>query len=264
MGLRSLFLLAFVVLAMIPFAGSMAFITEDLYDDEIFANFFIACKYKFNEVKMKTKKFMKIAVLGVVFALLIIPVSASLADSDGDLYTDDFEELLGTNPEDPGSRPECCGGGSMDSNGNGIPDYVEELAEQNKITGAFSLENIDTELDTDGDGIEDFREFYYYGTDPEKVDTDGDGVSDYDEISKNCCFEHDADNDGDGCTNLQEFEFGTDLNNPEDYHESCFTGAAVSDTEGDSTTLPLGSIVFAALIASAIGFYFISNRKRRI
>ncbi len=259
MGLRTFILLAFVVLAMIPFVGSMAFITEDLYDDEIFANFFIAYKLKFNKMKSKTRKFF---VLAVVFALLIIPVSASLADTDGDMYTDDFEKLLGTNPEDPGSRPECCGGAGTDNNRNGLPDYVEELASTNQITGAFALDQIDPEADTDTDGIPDLKEFYYYGTDPEKKDTDNDGISDYKEISENCCFDHNADNDQDGCTNFQEFEAGTNLNDPKSYDAACFTGAAVQDSE--EGTVPTGTIIFALMIASAIGYYFVSNRKRRV
>jgi hypothetical protein len=37
-------------------------------------------------------------------------------------------------------------------------------------------------IDTDGDGINDFDELYFYNTSPYLADTDSDGVTDYDEI----------------------------------------------------------------------------------
>ena len=36
--------------------------------------------------------------------------------------------------------------------------------------------------DTDGDGIQDRSEIYYYGTDPNRIDTDGDGLGDLQEV----------------------------------------------------------------------------------
>ena len=39
-------------------------------------------------------------------------------------------------------------------------------------------------LDTDGDGLTDFEEINYYGTDPNNADTDGDGVTDGDEVAQ--------------------------------------------------------------------------------
>ena len=65
MGLREIVPIIIMLLIMIPFVGSMAFITQDLYDDEIFENFFIACKYRFNGIKMKSKKYVKFFVLAV-------------------------------------------------------------------------------------------------------------------------------------------------------------------------------------------------------
>ncbi|UJG45006.1 MAG: thrombospondin type 3 repeat-containing protein [Candidatus Heimdallarchaeum endolithica] len=39
-----------------------------------------------------------------------------------------------------------------------------------------------TDVDTDGDGLIDYEEVKYYGTNPRKADTDGDGISDNDEL----------------------------------------------------------------------------------
>ncbi|WP_104033410.1 hypothetical protein, partial [Vibrio jasicida] len=60
----------------------------------------------------------------------------------------------------------------------------------------------DGEVDTDGDGIPDFRE-PELGLDPTNPDTDGDGIPDGQE-----------DNDGDGVSNEDEIAVGLDPNNP--------------------------------------------------
>ena len=39
------------------------------------------------------------------------------------------------------------------------------------------------ELDTDGDGINDYDEMYYYNTNPYLSDTDGDGIPDGKEVA---------------------------------------------------------------------------------
>ncbi len=71
-------------------------------------------------------------------------------DNDGDGLPDSWEEVLGTDPNDP------------DTDGDGIPDGDE---------------------DTDGDGLTNHQEFIY-GTSPVYHDTDGDGVSDGDEVAQ--------------------------------------------------------------------------------
>jgi len=52
-----------------------------------------------------------------------------------------------------------------DANGNGQFDYV------------------DHDLDSDGDGLSNYREFAVLGTDPFNTDSDGDGLSDRDELA---------------------------------------------------------------------------------
>jgi hypothetical protein len=85
-------------------------------------------------------------------------------DSDQDGVPDAVELSLGLDPHNP------------DSNGNGVPDGLEDF---------------------DGDGLPNAYEVLL-GTDPTKPDTNGNGVKDGDE-----------DFDGDGLTNRQEFALGT-------------------------------------------------------
>jgi len=77
-----------------------------------------------------------------------------------------------------------------------------------------------TVTDTDGDGIEDGREFYGFKTDPANADTDGDGLPDGVEINSHRTDPTAVDSDGDGIDDGTEVErHGTDP-----------TGA---DTDGD-------------------------------
>lgn len=88
----------------------------------------------------------------------------------------------------------------------------------------YQITDEDYEIDTDGDGLSDAFE-YQYMTDKKKVDTDGDGLNDYIEVMildynplsidtfndgvKDC----DRDFDNDKLTNIEEINYGTDLNN---------------------------------------------------
>ena len=62
--------------------------------------------------------------------------------------------------------------GSLDSDGDGVPDYVEL---------ANGLDPLESGSDSDGDGLQDLEELVA-GTDPTKADSDGDGVSDLNEL----------------------------------------------------------------------------------
>lgn len=86
---------------------------------------------------------------------------------------------------------------SLDSDGDQVPDYLEELYHSDK-----------NKADTDGDGLSDYEEIFVLRTDPAKKDTDDNGIDDGDE-----------DTDGDGLTNLEELALRT---NP-----------AKADTDGD-------------------------------
>ena len=63
--------------------------------------------------------------------------------------------------------------------------------------------------DSDGDGLTDEEEIYYYGTNPLLADTDHDGLDDRTEVE--LWFDPlEADYDKDGRLDLQEYEEGTD------------------------------------------------------
>ena len=61
----------------------------------------------------------------------------------------------------------------------------------------------DGALDSDGDGIADWREAMVYGTDPNNPDTDGDGIEDAEELALGTNPSA-PDTDGDGLSDLEE------------------------------------------------------------
>ncbi len=83
-----------------------------------------------------------------------------IKDTDGDGVPDSVEELLGTNP------------GSMDTDRDGILDGEE-------IDG---WKTDPLKIDTDGDKLSDYNEVKVYRTDPLNPDTDGDGYQDGEEV----------------------------------------------------------------------------------
>ena len=110
-------------------------------------------------------------------------------DTDGDGLTDQEEEALGTDPEDP------------DEDGDELSDGDEV-----HIYGTDPLND-----DSDDDGLLDGEEIEL-GTDPKKLDTDGDGLSDEEEHeydAKNLKYRAltnplDPDSDEDGLNDGQE------------------------------------------------------------
>jgi len=58
-------------------------------------------------------------------------------------------------------------------------DVIDHVVEASGNQGAF-----DTSKDSDGDGISDFQEQYFYHTSPYLSDTDGDGIPDKKEIDE--------------------------------------------------------------------------------
>ncbi len=172
-------------------------------------------------------------------------------DRDGDLISNDYELLVGTNPDDPNNYP-------PDLDKDGIPDsldddrdgdgvlnvddvFPDDVTEWSDIDGDGLGDNIDP--DRDADGINDIYEVAV-GTDqndptstppdqdadgiPDSIDDDrdGDGVANIDDPFPDDATEWsdidadgigdntDLDIDGDGIDNDYEIQVGTDPNDP--------------------------------------------------
>ncbi|MGL5440532.1 MAG: hypothetical protein ACRDA4_09210 [Filifactoraceae bacterium] len=115
-------------------------------------------------------------------------------DADGDGLSDNFEKMIGTNPD------------NMDTDGDGLTDGFEynylttdlllKDTDENKVSDADEdfnndgLSNIEEQrlntdpssTDTDGDTLKDDDEVNVYKTNPLLRDTDNDGIDDADEI----------------------------------------------------------------------------------
>ncbi len=128
-----------------------------------------------------------------------------------------------------------------DENENGLPDFFENFENWSKLADTDvdglpdSIEEYlgsdPNNIDTDGDGLNDFYEVFGTYTDPTKADTDDNGANDGDE-----------DFDEDGLTNLEEFDnktnpyiADTDSDGLSDGDEvkTHGTDPLVADTDGD-------------------------------
>jgi len=138
-------------------------------------------------------------------------------DSDSDGLSDDYEDQNGLDKNDPNDAQ-----GDLD--GDGLTNLEE-----------FQAGTDPNNPDTDGDGFTDAIESNA-STDPldansfpVALDSDNDGLpDDYEDqngLDKNDLNDAQGDLDGDGLTNLEEFQAGTDPNNPDT------DGDGVSDGE---------------------------------
>jgi hypothetical protein len=71
-----------------------------------------------------------------------------------------------------------------------------------------------SQIDTDGDGLNDWDEISEYRTNPNRADTDGDGLSDGQEVTRYGTDPRQADTDGDGVSDGAEVKQGTDPRTP--------------------------------------------------
>ena len=111
--------------------------------------------------------------------------SASLADSDNDGLSDDFERNLGTDPNDADTDDDgLLDGQEVGKNGIGTnpldPDSDDDGLTDGEEAGADGLGTNPLSKDTDGDGLSDKVEVEGKPTptDPKNPDTDGDGKLD--------------------------------------------------------------------------------------
>ncbi|MGD0116202.1 MAG: right-handed parallel beta-helix repeat-containing protein [Dehalococcoidia bacterium] len=97
------------------------------------------------------------------------PTNPKLADTDGDTVLDGYECLVGSDPNNPHSKPSTS---VIDSDHDGVPDNIEVL---------FGSDPHNP--DTDGDGILDGVEIKGWGTSPILKDSNFNGCDDNIEIA---------------------------------------------------------------------------------
>jgi len=151
-------------------------------------------------------------------------------DTDKDGLLDDYEEQIGTDPENPDTDGDGLKDGqevntyssnpkNVDSDADGLNDYDEVMKYRTSPTNP----------DTDGDGLNDYDEVMKHRTDPLKTDTDSDGLSDYDEVLKHKTDPLKADTDGDGLNDYDEVvRYKTDPRNPDTDNGSVNDGTEVA------------------------------------
>ncbi len=114
-------------------------------------------------------------------------------DADGDTISD-FDEAAAA---------------SRDTDGDGVPDAMDDDSDGDGITDAMEAGDADVmspPVDSDGDGLPDFRD----------LDSDNDGLSDADESAIYGTDPTDPDSDGDGESDAVEVAGGSDPNDPTD------------------------------------------------
>jgi len=122
---------------------------------------------------------------------------AQAIDSDGDGWPDQFEEKLGSDPQDSISTPDPLADNDLDGLVN----------EKERDWGTDP-----TNPDTDNDHLSDSQEVTWKESDPCDADTDNDGLSDFHEIL-NGTNPRLPDSDGDGWLDKAEVDAVSDPNN---------------------------------------------------
>jgi cysteine-rich repeat protein len=170
------------------------------------------------------------------------PSDCELLDSDNDGYKDWEEILIGTDPNNPLSRPTegedtPNDSASEDNDDNSANSDEEETAENDEDAAeddGDTSEDDDSENtyddpeDLDNDGVHDDIE-QELGTDKNKKDTDGDGLSDGEELRDYDTDPLSSDTDNDGFSDKEEIENDTDPTDPEDFPQKDVDGKRIGD-----------------------------------
>lgn len=208
--------------------------------------------------------FLKVCVgNGCAVDTLTVKVAGPCADSDMDGLTDDVEDQLGTDPNNPDTDGDGLKDGEEDANHNGRVDANETnpldsdsdddgLKDGIEVKGGNPTNPLDPDSDNDGllDGVEDRDHDGVVDpteTNPNDADTDDGGVNDGIEVANgtNPLNPNDdqsvTDTDGDGLSDAAEGTLGTDPNNPDTDGDGLKDGVEVAigtnplnpDTDGD-------------------------------
>jgi outer membrane biosynthesis protein TonB len=148
------------------------------------------------------------------------PTNPLKVDTDGDTVVDGAECLLGSDPNNPASKPSLQPPGDGDR--DGLPASVEAL-----------FGSSDSNPDSDGDGIPDGVEVKGWATSPTSTDTDGDshgndGCQDDKQI---------ADVNGDGQANILDVEAVASIALTSGPFDPVSRAAADIDKDGVNTVL---------------------------
>ena len=131
------------------------------------------------------------------------PIDETL-DGDGDGIPDYMEEEIGTNPNDP------------DSDGDGLDDLLELMVGYDpSIPDSDNNEILDGEEDLDEDGLSNISELYL-GTELQGRDTDCDNLIDGDEVNIYGTDPSNIDSDYDGLYDGDEIALGKNPSDPSD------------------------------------------------
>ncbi len=191
----------------------------------------------------------------------------AITDTDDDIFElDETNNDLTVIIEITGAGKPGNGGGD-DSDGDGMPDWWEEIYGTDPYTH-------DAYEDPDGDKLDNLYE-YWNGTHPQYADSedldndgtpDGDGMPDGWEAGyglKVLLDDADVDFDKDSYTNIEEYYNGTDPTDPNSYPGHPVTPSGGKDSgDGDLTWLIILIIIIIVVIIIVIAAIMIKKKQR--
>ena len=158
-------------------------------------------------------------------------------DTDGDGFGDYYEQLEGSDANDPDS-PILGGGDDFDN--DGIPNHMDYDDDGDGVFDRDDSGPLDRNTDFDGDGLTDGYETDN-GLNPMdagdgSTDSDGDGLTDAQELNSGLDPNNNqdgatADSDNDGFTNREEVLAGSDPLDPTSYDADMDGVLAINDLD---------------------------------